>query len=350
MGPPIRMSAASPVQEGSSFVSSSLTVSAGSARLASSSSNMPAGSVGSWPTTATFISFEIVMPCGSMYPATLVRLLRPHFAVIGLVLFVVGALYASALGAAPSPAALAAGYLCMLVGHLAIHAVNDYFDREDDRHGTPTPFSGGSGVLQEDPGLAPTALAFGIGLSALSLIGTALYWLVFGPNPWFAGLIVAGLLLGWAYSAPPLRFSARGLGEVSTALAFVLMPGFGYAAAAGDLDAGFVPLALPLLLLGFSFIFAVEFPDLEADTAAGRRNFTVRHGRSSGRTRHARRHGGGDGRLRRPRRHRARAVPGRSRRPRALDRCRSPRPPTRPRAWPPGGTARSGHAHGTWPP
>ena len=101
---------------------------------------------------------------------------------------------------------------------------------------------------------------------------------MFGPNPWFAGLIIAALLLGWAYSAPPLRFSAKGLGEVSTALAFVFLPGFGYTAAAGHLDAGFVPLALPLLLLGFSFILAVELPDLEADTAAGRRNFTVRYG------------------------------------------------------------------------
>jgi 1,4-dihydroxy-2-naphthoate octaprenyltransferase len=197
---------------------------------------------------------------------------------MGLILFVVGALYASALGAAPYPASLAAGYLCVLVGHLAIHAFNDYFDREGDRHGTPTPFSGGSGVLQEEPGLAPTALALAICLSAFSLIGTALYWIVFGPNPWFAGLIIAALLLGWAYSAPPLRFSAKGLGEVSTALAFVFLPGFGYAAAAGHLDAGFVPLALPLLLLGFSFILAVELPDLEADTAAGRRNFTVRYG------------------------------------------------------------------------
>jgi len=214
-----------------------------------------------------------------MYPATIVRLLRPHFAVIGLILFVVGALYASALGAALSFVALTAAYLCMLVGHLAIHAVNDYFDREDDRHGTPTPFSGGSGVLQADPELAPTALALAIGLSGLSLIGTGAFLLVFGPNLWFAGLIVLALALGWAYSAPPLRFSSRGLGEVSTAFAFVLMPGLGYAAAAGRLDAGFVPLALPLLLLGFSFILAVELPDLEADTLAGRRNFTVRHGR-----------------------------------------------------------------------
>ena len=84
-----------------------------------------------------------------MYPSPLIRLLRPHFALMGLILFVVGALYASALGAAPYPASLAAGYLCVLVGHLAIHAVNDYFDREGDRHGTPTPFSGGSGVLQD---------------------------------------------------------------------------------------------------------------------------------------------------------------------------------------------------------
>ncbi|MEN6518378.1 MAG: prenyltransferase [Methanospirillum sp.] len=214
-----------------------------------------------------------------MFPV-LVRLLRPQFTVIGLILFAVGALYASALGAVLSPVALAAAYLCMFVGHLSVHAVNDYFDREDDRHGTPTPFSGGSGVLQADPALAPAALVLGIGLSALSLLGTGVYWLAFGPNPWFAGLIVAALLLGWAYSAPPLRFSARGMGEVSTALAFVLMPGFGYAAAAGRLDAGFVPFALPLLLLGFSFILAVELPDLEADTAAGRRNFTVRHGRA----------------------------------------------------------------------
>jgi len=221
------------------------------------------------------------MPCGSMYSAHLIRLLRPHFAVMGLILFVVGALYASELGAAPSPAALAAGYLCVLVGHLAIHAVNDYFDREDDRHGTPTQFSGGSGVLQEEPGLAPTALALAIGLSALSLIGMGVHWFVFGPNPWFAGLVIFALLLGWAYSAPPLRFLARGLGEVSTALVFVLLPGFGFAVAAGRLDAGFVPLALPLFLLGFSFILAVELPDLEADRGAGRKNFTVRHGRAA---------------------------------------------------------------------
>ena len=216
-----------------------------------------------------------------MYPAALVRLLRPHFAGIGLVLFIVGALYASALGAAPSLAALTAGYLCMVIGHLAINVVNDYFDREDDRHGSPTPFSGGSGVLQQDPDLARTAFALALGLSALSLLLTGAYWLAFGPNPWFAGLVLTGLALGWAYSAPPLRFSARGIGEVSTAFAFVLMPGFGYAAAAGHLDAAFVPLALPLLLLGFSFILAVELPDLEADVAAGRKNFTVRHGRNA---------------------------------------------------------------------
>ena len=165
----------------------------------------PAGSAGSCRRTAPFITPEVAMPTGSMYPA-IVRLLRPQFALTGLVLYGVGALYATQpwWGAVPLDR-LAPDFLCVLAGHLAINAANDYFDREDDRFGTPTRFSGGSGVLVTNPALAPVALGLAVGLSVASLLGAVFFSAFYGPNPWFVGLTAAALATGWSYSTPPVR-------------------------------------------------------------------------------------------------------------------------------------------------
>ena len=52
-----------------------------------------------------------------------------------------------------------------------------------------------------------------IGLYLISHAGMALFWL---------GL--AGVLIGWGYSAPPLSLNSHGLGELSVLTGFALLP------------------------------------------------------------------------------------------------------------------------------
>ena len=91
-------------------------------------------------------------------------------------------------------------------------------------------------------------------------------------------------MLGWFYAAPPGRLSYRGWGEIGTAAGFgFFIPGMGYLVVHGSIDSGFLPLSIPLVILGFFFIISVEMPDMEADRLAGKWTFVARKGRAWGR-------------------------------------------------------------------
>ena len=80
---------------------------------------------------------------------------------------------------------------------------------------------------------------------------------------------------------PPLRLCARGLGELDTAIVVtVLVPFLGFSLQAPDLHGGEL-LALsivPLALLQFAMLVAIEFPDAIGDAATGKRTLVVRLG------------------------------------------------------------------------
>ncbi len=161
--------------------------------------------------------------------------------------------------------------------HLMTHYANDYFDREGDARAVRTPFSGGSGALV-DGSLPPLAgLQAALACAALGVAGCVA--LVVAGLQLAAGLAAAIGVLAWAYSAPPLRLLARGLGELDSALVVaVLVPLCAFAAQTRTLT----PLALAATLPGaaamLAMMLAVEYPDVEADSAAGKRNLVVRLG------------------------------------------------------------------------
>lgn len=220
---------------------------------------------------------------GEVAVRTLLRVIRMGrlpFLAGGFLLFFMGALAAVWRGAPFDPATFGAGYAAFALVHLSVSYSNEYFDRESDRAGARTVFSGGSGVLVAHPKLAPAALAMALALNALAL-GLAASLAALGiVSAAFAGMVVLGALLGWCYSAPPVRLVARGLGEVSTAVTLgALIPAAGYLLMAGRPDPVLLPLLVPLLCYGTVFILSVELPDMEGDRAGGKQTFVVRHGR-----------------------------------------------------------------------
>jgi 1,4-dihydroxy-2-naphthoate octaprenyltransferase len=208
---------------------------------------------------------------------------RIHLLFGGFLFYLLGVLTAVAAGYPPSPDLILLGYTILCPAHLSVHFSNDSFDLEGDRLGKPTAVSGGSGVLPLRPDLQRRARDIALLLMGISfLLGIWAYFTVL-PTPGLPAILVLGNGIGWFYSAPPVRLSARGLGEAATACAIgILIPGMGYLAVAGGLDATFLIASLPLIFLGIAFILAVELPDREADALSGKRTFIVRHGVMAG--------------------------------------------------------------------
>ena len=213
----------------------------------------------------------------------LLRLARPHFLLPGVLLYSLGAIFAIAHGASFDMGLFLFGYAIFFCAHLSVHFSNDYFDREADQNAQRTSVSGGSGVLVEHPELAPLALRIALLLLLLSVLMALAFTVLYSYSLWFLSYAILGGLLGWFYTAPPLRLAYRGLGEASTAIATgFMMPGMGYFVMSGTMDLWFVVLSLPLVCYGLYFIVTVEMPDVESDRAAGRSNLLVDHGLRAG--------------------------------------------------------------------
>ena len=162
--------------------------------------------------------------------------------------------------------------------HLGLNIANDIFDAKsgaDDFNVTPTMFSGGSRVLQY--GLMSMrqmwALSLGFygvaaacGLLLVAMRGTGLLWLG-----------IAGVLLSWFYTAPPLRLVHHGLGELAVAAGFgpVMTLGAYWVQTQHYGWRAFV-LSLPVALLVMLILYANEIPDRVSDARAGKRTLVVR--------------------------------------------------------------------------
>ncbi len=162
--------------------------------------------------------------------------------------------------------------------HLGLNMANDLFDDAsgaDAANVTPTPFSGGSRVLQY--GLV-SRRAMVTGCVALYALSMALGVYLAVERGWALLAIGAvGIVLSLAYSAPPLRLVHRGLGEPVTALGFGPVMAVGtYFASVGRWSWQPVLASLPVALLIALVLYVNQVPDRLGDEAAGKRTLIVR--------------------------------------------------------------------------
>jgi len=211
------------------------------------------------------------------------RLARFHFLIPGFMLYLMGYLLALLGGVEYDSAKFILGYLIFGTAHLSVSFSNDYFDRHSDRNSFKTAFSGGSKVLVEHPELESLALKLAVLLLCSSIIANVFFTIVYGYTFWFFIFGLLGALVGWFYTAPPLKLAYRGLGELSIILAVgFLMPGMGYFVASGTISPLFQAFILPLSCYGLFFIITVELPDVESDTIGQKKNLLVKGGRTAG--------------------------------------------------------------------
>ncbi|MBV9440418.1 MAG: UbiA family prenyltransferase [Candidatus Eremiobacteraeota bacterium] len=210
--------------------------------------------------------------------AAFLRLLRLPFAYGGVAGVALGAALAVHAGAPLDPLRYALVQVLVTSFQLMVHCANDHFDREGDRAGLRTAWSGGSGVLTAGA-LAPNAaLAAALVFAAAGCAAAAA--LVAAGRPLAAGLGVAVGVLAWCYSAPPIRLAQRGWGEAdAVAVVAILVPATAYAAFTGSLDVHRLLSALaPAAAAMFAMMLAVELPDCGFDLLAGKRTLAVRWG------------------------------------------------------------------------
>jgi 1,4-dihydroxy-2-naphthoate octaprenyltransferase len=209
----------------------------------------------------------------------ILKIIRLHIVLGGFLAFSLGALLAVASGGTFNPVLFLLMYVVVLFGDLSTHYSNDYFDVEVDRRIEAKKFFAGSNLLVSHPELRPAAKSISIALLAASSAMAFLIVLFLGAPIEFLIIALAENLVGWAYSAPPLRLTSRGFGEVAVAcVTGFAIPGIGYLAVRGYFDPVFVFLAVPFVMYGLILSLSLEAPDIELDRKGGKRNLPVRGG------------------------------------------------------------------------
>jgi 1,4-dihydroxy-2-naphthoate polyprenyltransferase len=219
---------------------------------------------------------SIVKKAGSWLQA-----LRLQFYPMTWLAYLVGALAAVQPSGTIAAAPFWWGLACLFLTEVAAVLTNELFDVTTDRYNRNFgPFTGGSRVLV-DGKLGASEVRCGIaaalGLAAASA-GALLLAAGSGPSALLALAVLTVLALG--YTAPPLKLSYRGLGELDVGLTHSL----------GAMLCGFVIqggpwsapepwlLSLPLCLAVLPGITLAGVPDHDADRLAGKGTLAVRTG------------------------------------------------------------------------
>ncbi|MHB0764841.1 prenyltransferase [Stutzerimonas sp. NM35] len=210
----------------------------------------------------------------------LLGVVRGRFLLLTLSCVALGA----ALAANGQGGAVAAGeallvLLGALAAHVAVNALNEWSDYRSglDLRTRRTAFSGGSGTLVARPDLLGRTLMLGLG-SVLACVLIGLFFLLRKPQLLLSlaplgltGLALVLLYTPWLTRHPWLCLFAPGLGFALMVLGARIVLG-------GPLECRDLLLILVPLLLSNNLLLLSQFPDIDADRAAGRRTLPMHLG------------------------------------------------------------------------
>ena len=168
---------------------------------------------------------------------------------------------------------------------LGLNVANDVFDTvqgADDANVTPTQFSGGSRVIQYGlvslRQMATLATLFYVIAGVIGLVLLA----VWGSTELLV-IGVVGFIVSLGYTAPPLKFVYRGLGEIAVAVGFgpLMLLGAYVVQTRGALAWEPFVASIPVAVLVALILYVNEIPDRRGDARVGKRTLPVRWSRET---------------------------------------------------------------------
>lgn len=165
-----------------------------------------------------------------------------------------------------------------LMAHAGVNVLNDYYDALNGTDAQNTerifPFTGGSRFIQN--GVLSLAQTRNFGLALMLGVAVAGVWLMARSTPQLMYVGLAGLFIGWAYSAPPFKLVSRGLGEFCVTAGILLITvGADMVQRKGFASAPFIA-GLSYALLTANLLYINQFPDRTADRAAAKLHWVAR--------------------------------------------------------------------------
>ncbi|MGB9595120.1 MAG: 1,4-dihydroxy-2-naphthoate octaprenyltransferase [Candidatus Poribacteria bacterium] len=169
-----------------------------------------------------------------------------------------------------------------LIGIVLIHAgtnmANDYFDHIsgcDEVNQNPTPFSGGSRMIQNGL-IAPKKVLYASLISLSIGSGIGLYLNYISGRNIILILGIIGLFLAFFYTANPFKIAYKTFGELAVGIGFGPLIVMGsYYVQAQNLSIREFLVSLPIGILIALILYINEFPDYESDKKVGKNTLVV---------------------------------------------------------------------------
>ena len=175
--------------------------------------------------------------------------------------------------------------LGLLLNHAALNMTDDYYDFRHlvDIFATDgkNPYTGGSGLLSSGV-IEPRRMKNVFTTFYIIAIGIGVFLGVMRGG-FVLVLLAIGFFCAYFYTAPPIRFGYRGLGEVAQLVCFGPAIGLGaYYVQAQRISWEAFWGTLPFGIMLFSMITINEIPDYFEDRKGGKLNLVARFGRETG--------------------------------------------------------------------
>ncbi len=207
----------------------------------------------------------------------IMRSARIPFLVLTPVCIFLGASIAIANQSSIDTRMLALVFTGALLAHISVNMLNEYQDFKSglDLQTTKTPFSGGSGALPENPGMANTVLLASI-LTLLACAGIGIYlYMLYGPGILpigIAGLALVVSYTRWVNRHPVLCLLAPGAG-----FGLLMVAGTQFVLEGHYTATAFLAGGVPFFLVN-NVLLLNQYPDMAADASAGRRTLPIVYG------------------------------------------------------------------------
>ncbi|MBN2865478.1 MAG: prenyltransferase [Thiotrichales bacterium] len=207
--------------------------------------------------------------------------MRPNFLLLSMVVVLLGTALGLYDGAEWSGTLFTLLMLGGVLAHASVNMLNEYQDYQTglDDLTERTPFSGGSGSLQDNPQSAPYVLKTLVGF-LLILIGVGLYFVAL--KGWMLLPIgVVGVLVIVTYTSTITRYPWLCLFAPGFAFGPLMVLGTYYVWTGSFAWSAFWLSMVPFFLVN-NLLLLNQFPDLDADRKIGRYNILMLLGERSG--------------------------------------------------------------------